>query len=60
MGGAADDLRKAVKVVGGYLLASKLERYERLKARQREVLVVGDLPDDVVADITAAEYDREP
>jgi len=48
------------RVVGGYLSASELAHYRRLKAREREVLVVGDLPDEVVADITAAEYDREP
>ncbi|NBC14303.1 MAG: hypothetical protein GVY09_13375 [Gammaproteobacteria bacterium] len=46
------------RVVGGYLSEQELRRYERLKRREREVLVVGELPDDVVADIEAAEYGR--
>jgi hypothetical protein len=47
------------RVVGGYLSADELARYERLKAREREVLVVGELSDAVVADLQAAEYDVE-
>jgi hypothetical protein len=47
------------RVVGGYLSADELAHYERLKAREREVLVVGELSDDVVADIHAAEYGVE-
>lgn len=48
------------RVVGGYLSEKALSDYERLKRREREVLVVGALPDDVVADIEAAEYDTAP
>lgn len=44
------------RIVGGFLSPAELERYERLKRREREVMVVGTLSDDVVADITAAEY----
>jgi len=44
------------RVVGGYLSASEFERYEKLKARERQVLIVGALPDDVIADIEAAQY----
>jgi len=47
------------RVVGGYLSASELERYEKLKARERQVLLVGALSDDVIADIEAAEYGAE-
>jgi hypothetical protein len=47
------------RVVGGYLSADELAHYERLKAREREVLIVGELSDDVVADIEAAEYGVE-
>jgi hypothetical protein len=47
------------RVVGGYLSADELANYERLKAREREVLIVGELSDDVVADIEAAEYGVE-
>jgi hypothetical protein len=48
------------RVVGGYLSASELAHYEKLKAREREVLVVGDLSDEVISDIQAAEYGAEP
>lgn len=48
------------RVVGGYLSEKALRDYERLKRREREVLVVGALPDDVVADIESAEYDTAP
>ena len=48
------------RVVGGYLSADELAHYQRLKAREREVLVVGDLSDDVIADIEAAEYGVAP
>jgi len=44
------------RVVGGYLSASELARYETLKAREREVLVVGTLCEDIVSDIEAAVY----
>ncbi len=44
------------RVVGGYLSASELEHYERLKAREQQVLLVGALSDDIVADIEAAQY----
>ena len=48
------------RVIGGYLSAPDLEHFERLKKREREVFVVGDLPDDVIADIEAAEYGVGP
>lgn len=48
------------RVIGGYLSAPDLEHFERLKRREREVLVVGELPDDVIADIEAAEYGTGP
>jgi hypothetical protein len=35
---------------------SELEHSEKLQARSRQVLLVGDLNDDIIADITAAEY----
>jgi hypothetical protein len=48
------------RIVGGFLSARRLEEYRRLKRRERENLVVGELPDDVIADIEAAEYDKAP
>lgn len=48
------------RVVGGYLSAAELEHYERLKAREREVLRIGELDEDTVAEIAAAEYGAEP
>jgi hypothetical protein len=47
------------RVVGGYLSAEELERYERLKAREREVLRVGELDEETVAEISDAEYGAE-
>lgn len=48
------------QLIGGFLSAPDLEHFERLKRREREVLVVGELPDDVVAAIEAAEYGAGP
>jgi len=48
------------RVVGGYLSADELVRYERLKARERKVYKVEDLPDKLVAEIEAAEYGVAP
>jgi hypothetical protein len=47
-------------VVGGYLSARELEHYEQLKRREAEVLRVGELPPDVIAEIEAAEYGATP
>jgi PHD/YefM family antitoxin component YafN of YafNO toxin-antitoxin module len=47
------------RVVGGYLSASELAHYEKLKARERQVLKVGELNDEAVAEIEAARYDVE-
>lgn len=48
------------RVIGGYLSAPELEHYRRLKRREREVFRAGELPDDLVAAIEAAEYGRGP
>lgn len=48
------------RVVGGYLSAEELAHYQRLKARERQVLKVGELPDDLIAAIEAAEYGVGP
>jgi hypothetical protein len=48
------------RIVGAFLSPRELERFERLKRREREVLVVGALPDDLVADVEAAEYGVPP
>jgi hypothetical protein len=48
------------RVIGAYLSASEAEHYERLKRRERQSLIVGELPGDVVAAIEAAEYGVEP
>jgi hypothetical protein len=44
------------RVIGAYLSASEAAHYEQLKRRERESLVVGNLPDDVVSAIETAEY----
>jgi len=48
------------RVIGAYLSASEAAHYEQLKRRERQSLVVGDLPDDVVTAIETAEYGVEP
>jgi hypothetical protein len=48
------------RVVGGYLSAEELARYERLKARESQVVIVGELDDETVGLIESAEYGREP
>ena len=48
------------RVVGGYLSAEELEHYERLKAREREVLKVGELDDETIAEVASAGYGAEP
>ncbi len=48
------------RVIGAYLSAREAEHYEQLKRRERQSLVVGELSDDVVAEIAAAEYGAEP
>jgi hypothetical protein len=48
------------RVIGAYLSATEAEHYERLKRRERQSLVVGALPDDVVAAIEATEYGVGP
>lgn len=42
------------RLVGGFLSPKELENYERLKRQEREVLKIGELPDDVVAELEAA------
>ncbi len=48
------------RMIGAFLSTRELEHYERLKRQEREVLVVGALPEDVVADIEAAQYGVDP
>lgn len=54
------EVRSHGHVIGGYLSAKELQHYRRLKRREREVLLVGQLPDDVIADLEGAEYGAEP
>ena len=48
------------RMIGAYLSASEAAHYEQLKRRERQSLIVGELPDEVVAAIEAAEYGAEP
>lgn len=48
------------RVIGAYLSATEAAHYERLKRRERQSFIVGNLPDDVVAAIETAEYGVEP
>ena len=47
------------RVIGAYLSASEVAHYEQLKRRERQSLIVGELPNDVVSAIEAAEYGVE-
>lgn len=44
------------RLVGAYISAAELKHFERLKRREREVLKLGELDDDTLAAIGAAEY----
>jgi hypothetical protein len=48
------------RIIGAYLSASEVEHYERLKRRERQSLVVGALPVDVIDALETAEYGVEP
>jgi hypothetical protein len=48
------------RVVGGYLSAQDLEYFERLKRRERDILIDGELSDNVAAAIEAAEHGAGP
>ena len=47
-------------MVGTYLSADELARYERLKARERTSHRTEDLPDHLVAALEAAQYGADP
>lgn len=48
------------RLIGGFLSEAQLREYERLRRREREVLRVGELDDETVAAIAAAEYGVAP
>ncbi|SMF29856.1 hypothetical protein SAMN06265365_12046 [Tistlia consotensis] len=48
------------RIVGAFLSAAELAHFEELKRREREILTVGALPDDVVADLESAEHGAGP
>ncbi len=48
------------RVVGGFLSSRDLDHYERLKLRERQVYVAGDIPDDIIEAIEQAEYLKPP
>lgn len=48
------------RVVGAYLSVQELAHYERLKQRERKVLIVGELDDDDISAIETAEHGLAP
>ena len=48
------------RVIGAYLSASEAAHYEQLKRRERQNLIVGELPADAISAIESAEYGVEP
>lgn len=47
-------------IVGGYLSSTELARFNALKRRERKILPVGELDEQTVSDIEAANYATEP
>jgi hypothetical protein len=48
------------RVIGGFLSSHDLEHFERLKRRERQVYVAGEIPDDIIDAIRKAEYLKPP
>jgi hypothetical protein len=48
------------RVIGAYISAAEFEHFERLKRREAQSLVVGELPDDLVEAIEGAKYGVGP
>ncbi len=44
------------RVIGAFLSARDMDHYDRLKRRERQVYVAGDIPDDIIEAIEQAEY----
>ena len=44
------------RVIGGFLSSHDLDLFERLKRRERQVYVAGEIPDDIIEAIEKAEY----
>ena len=44
------------RVVGAFVSADDLAHFERLKRRERQVFVAGEIPDDIIEAIEQAEY----
>jgi hypothetical protein len=44
------------RVIGGFLSAYDLAHYERLKSRETQVYVTGEIPDEIFEAIENAEY----
>ena len=47
-------------IEGAYLSSTELARFNALKRRERKILPVGELDDQTVSDIEAANYATEP
>lgn len=48
------------RVIGAFISPDELEGYERWKAQERRVVKVGELDDELLADIRNAEYGVPP
>jgi hypothetical protein len=44
------------RVIGGFLSSHDLEHFERLRRRERQAYVAGEIPDDIIDAIEKAEY----
>ena len=48
------------RIVGAFLSPRELEHFERLKRQERQIHIVGELPDDILTAIEKAEYGVGP
>jgi hypothetical protein len=48
--------RRKSPIIGVFLSSHDFEHYERLKRRERQVHVAGEIPDDIVDAIKKAEH----
>jgi hypothetical protein len=47
------------RVIGAYISARELENYKKLKAKESQVLILGAISDDIISEISNAQYGAE-
>lgn len=44
------------RVIGGYLSAKELERYQQMKKREREVVLLSEFDDEMLAQLKSSQW----